>query len=99
MPLKPATRTVSIVVIILLAVLATLIVSVPTLQWRAKIVGMKLSGRLPELAIFDMLRWIVPGSPVYLGGLDERPTVGAAVRNVGVEDAGFIKRGQGHFQR
>jgi len=99
MPLKPSTRTVSIVVIVLVAALATLMVTVPPLQWRAKVVGLKLAGRLPELALIDMVRWIVPGSPVYLGDIVHRPTIGAGIRNVGVDNSDFIKPGQATFLR
>ena len=99
MPLKPFTRTISVVAIALAAILSLVIAATPALQWRAKVIGMKAAGRLPEVPLIDLLRWMEPGSPVYLGGLDARPTVGAAIRNIGVDDPESIKRGQAHFLR
>src|SRR5882724_6908220 len=99
MPVKSSARAIAIVAIVFVAGVAALCAAVPGLQWRAKVIALKVSGRLPEVGSTDMLRWLVPGSAVYLGGLHDRPTVGAGIRNIGLDDAEYAKRGQEHYLR
>ncbi len=51
------------------------------LAWRVRVFLAKLSGELPELPLTNFLRWLRPGSPVYLGGLADHPNVRAAILN------------------
>ena len=49
--------------------------------WRARVIRAKLLGQLPELPFSDMIRWMAPRSPVYLGALAEVPAVQSGISN------------------
>jgi alcohol dehydrogenase (cytochrome c) len=51
------------------------------IAWRYKVLSEKLTGKLPEIPIRDLLRWLPPGSPVYLQHLAEVPNVNASITN------------------
>jgi alcohol dehydrogenase (cytochrome c) len=52
------------------------------LAWRARVLKAKAMGELPELPLLDMLRWMAPRSPVYLGALAEVPNVRSSIQNI-----------------
>ena len=85
--------------IVLVATSAPAVTTVPTLKWRAAVVGLKLSGTLPEISAIDLVCWLMPGSPVYLEGLELRPTVEAGVLNTWEDDPAYAKRGEERFLR
>lgn len=85
--------------ILISGVLAILAQTVPDLRWRATVVGLKLSGRLPEVPAYDLARWLMPGSPVYLALLAERPTAEAGIPNTWEDNPDYAKRGEAHFKR
>ncbi len=47
--------------------------------WRFIILKEKLTGKIPEIPFLTLLRWMRPGSPVYLGELSEMPNVNASI--------------------
>ena len=96
---KWSLRLFAVVMIVLVAASAAVVTTVPTLKWRAAVVGLKLSGKLPEIPVIDLVRWLMPGSPVYLEGLELRPTVEAGVLNPWEDDPAYAKRGEEHFLR
>ena len=89
----------SIAALLGLLLASATIVAVPALQWRAKVVVLKIKGDLPDIPAAQLLSWMLPHSPVWLGGLATRPNVGAAVQNINAEDTEVISQGSGHFQR
>lgn len=50
-------------------------------RWRVGVLAAKLTGALREIPLVDLLRWIAPGSPVYLELLDENPNVHVSIKN------------------
>jgi alcohol dehydrogenase (cytochrome c) len=54
----------------------------PDLRWRVRVVVDKLTGRLPEIPGSDLVRWLRPDSPVYLGRLADTPSLHAAITNL-----------------
>lgn len=52
------------------------------LAWRARVLQAKVLGKLPELPLLDMLRWLAPHSPVYLGSLADVPNVRSGIQNL-----------------
>ena len=99
MQLKWSRRLMAFLLVVLIAGLAAFVTTVPTLNWRANVVELKLSGKLPEIALMDMARWLLPGSPVYLEGLSLRPTAESGIRNTWEDDPAYAKRGEEHFLR
>ena len=99
MQLKWSRRLMAFLLVVLIAGLAAFVTTVPTLNWRATVVGLKLSGKLPEIALMDMARWLMPGSPVYLEGLSLLPTAESGIRNTWEDDPAYAKRGEEHFLR
>lgn len=53
-----------------------------TLAWRARVVRAKLLGKIPELPLMDFLKWLAPGSAVYLGDLADNPNVVSGIQNL-----------------
>src|SRR5882762_4154542 len=78
-------RRLALIGLICLAVLgvtATLaIMASEGLAWRARVVRAKLSGKLPEIPLVDLVKWLVPQSPVYLGGLADNANVFSSIQN------------------
>ena len=62
------------------------------LSWRARVIGAKVAGELPEIPVPEFVRWLVPGSSVWLQPLAEYPNVHAAIQNP-VVDTGSIANG------
>lgn len=83
----------------LIAGFAVLVTAMPELHWRAKVAGLKLTGKLPEIATTDLMRWLVPGSPVYLEGLTDHPTADAGILNHFVDDGAYATRGEQKYRQ
>lgn len=49
--------------------------------WRMSVLKLKLTGRIPEIPFGTLVKWLKPGSPVYLEGLAEARNVNAGVTN------------------
>jgi alcohol dehydrogenase (cytochrome c) len=64
-----------------LAAIALAAVISPEVNWRARVLAHKLSGDLPTVPIVQLVRWMVPGSPVGLMDLARTPNPHAAIRN------------------
>jgi len=79
-------RRLALISLICVAVLggsATLaVIASDALAWRARVIRAKFLGGLPELPLVDLLRWLVPESPVYLGNLADIPNVRSGVQNL-----------------
>lgn len=72
----------AIAVLLLLGVTSAVAVwTVPELNWRARVVGMKASGGIQELSWSELLVMIKPGSGYYLEPLVESGNVFSAIRN------------------
>ena len=52
------------------------------IAWRLIVLKDKLTGKIPEIPASLLLKWLRPGSPVYLGGLAENPNVNMSVTNL-----------------
>lgn len=55
--------------------------SPPRVTWRLKLVAWKLSGRVPEIPLVTLVKWMRPGSPVNLYFVGEVPNVDARITN------------------
>jgi alcohol dehydrogenase (cytochrome c) len=99
MRLKWSWRWLAVTLVVIVGAFAALVNAVPDLKWRVTVVGLKLSGKVPEIAATDLVRWLMPGSPVYLALLAERPTVEAGVLNVWEDNAEYAKLGEKTFMR
>jgi alcohol dehydrogenase (cytochrome c) len=53
----------------------------PSIAWRVRLYGEKLTGRIPEIPLPLLVRWSAPRSPVNLYHLSETPNVNAAIEN------------------
>lgn len=51
-------------------------------SWRLAVLRYKLTGKIPEVSLPQLFRWMKPGSPVYLGGLADNPNVNEGVINL-----------------
>jgi len=74
-------------VLVVLVVLGVLLVVVADyasndVAWRITILKAKLSGKIPEIPLPLFLRWMLPGSPVYLGSLAKVPNVNSGITNL-----------------
>ena len=54
----------------------------PELQWRLRVVSAKARGDLSEIPLRNLIGWLAPHSPVYLGGVAENPNLHLSVKNV-----------------
>jgi len=95
-------RRLALIGLICLAVLgvtATLaIMASEGLAWRARVVRAKLSGELAEIPPVDLVKWLVPQSPVYLGGLADNPNVFSSIQN-SLSDKESVEKGARLFGR
>jgi hypothetical protein len=67
-------------IFVLIGILAVLLLTVADLAsndvaWRITVLKAKLSGKIPEIPFPLLLKWMRPGSPVYLGRLARVPNV------------------------
>lgn len=53
-----------------------------TVAWRVRVLKAKLSGKIPEIPFRLLVKWLRPGSPVYLEGLGDLPNVNSGVTNL-----------------
>jgi alcohol dehydrogenase (cytochrome c) len=51
------------------------------LRWRVGVLAVKLDGTLSEMPMTDLVRWMSPGSAVYLASLDENPNLHVSIKN------------------
>jgi alcohol dehydrogenase (cytochrome c) len=70
----------------------------PHIAWRVRLVAVKLSGRIPEIPLTNMIRWMRPGSPVNLNHLAYAPNVNASIANL-LTDGESAAEGQRTFAR
>lgn len=54
----------------------------PDVAWRVRVLGLKFEGRIPEIPLRSLLRWLIPHSPVALHDLAEIPNANASIRNI-----------------
>lgn len=99
MPSKSFWRVSAAVVVLTAGGLTAVTLAVPPIRDRAKVVRLKLAGHLPEVPAADLARWMLPGSPVWLGGMSEQPTADAGILNIWKDDAEWAERGEVTFQR
>jgi alcohol dehydrogenase (cytochrome c) len=57
----------------------------PPIAWRLAVLAHKANGRLKEIPLGSLLRWLKPGSPVYLEDLVETPNPHVAIRNTFID--------------
>jgi len=53
----------------------------PKVAWRVRLLTLKLTGRIPEIPLLQLLEWMRPRSPVKLERLAYVPNVGASITN------------------
>lgn len=102
MLVKSAWRLAASVLVLLLVLvvgLAIAINTIPAANWRWHVVQMKVTGKLDDVPTPDLVRWMLPGASVYLGQLSIFENSHAGILNIWLNDAGYIKRGQQHYQR
>jgi alcohol dehydrogenase (cytochrome c) len=51
------------------------------LRWRVGVLAVKLDGTLSEMPMTDLVKWMSPGSAVYLASLDENPNLHVSIKN------------------
>jgi alcohol dehydrogenase (cytochrome c) len=78
-----------VVVVATAAVIA--VKSSDDVAWRARVIQAKLSGALPELPLTVLVKWLAPGSPVYLAPLAEYPNVHSGIRNLLIDSDSAAK--------
>jgi len=59
-----------------------------TVVWRLAVLQSKIRGDLPAIPFWDLVRWMAPGSPLYLEALAKSPNPHSGIHNrfVGAED-------------
>jgi alcohol dehydrogenase (cytochrome c) len=81
---------VACLVLVLAGVLAVFTVAAPLLptdlRWRVSILGAKLTGRLPDIPIRELVTWLRPGSPVYLASLAGEFNPHSGIKNRALDD-------------
>ena len=70
-----------ILIAIAIIAVAFAVRSFAPVRWRYAVVASKLSGKLPEIPLRDLIRWLRPDSPVDLKGLAENPNPHFVVMN------------------
>jgi alcohol dehydrogenase (cytochrome c) len=84
----PLAALVIALVAALLVVAAIVVVTASdALAWRTRVLAAKLIGKLPEIQLRDVLRWLLPGGTVYVRPLADNPNVHAAIKNILIDDA------------
>lgn len=51
------------------------------LAWRFKVLQAKVSGKIPEIPLSTLVKWMKPHSSVYLGAMASKPNVHASIVN------------------
>lgn len=54
----------------------------PSVAWRVRLLGHKLSGQIPDIPWPMFIKWMRPGSPVNLHHLADEPDASASITNV-----------------
>ena len=89
----------AVVVLVLATALIATALAVQDLRWRVQVLAVKLSGDLGEIPFLQLVKWMARGSPVYLGGLAENASPGAAIRNLLDESPEAATQGASVFQQ
>ncbi|MEO8225765.1 MAG: PQQ-binding-like beta-propeller repeat protein [Gammaproteobacteria bacterium] len=92
-------RSVSLYAALGLVLAAIVVAGVPELNWRVQVILLKVRGELPGIPAGQLISWLRPGSPVWLGGLPDRPNASAAIQNTRLGDETAVAAGSEHFQR
>lgn len=74
-------RALSILGILIAVAVTGASLSSPAVAWRLKLVALKLSGRIPEIPLTTLVKWMPPGSPVNLYHLAEVPNANVSITN------------------
>lgn len=67
-------------------VIGAYVVLTPELHWRSQVILNKVQGKVSDLSLGEILRWIKPGSPVYLEGLAKNPSPYVAITNLFMDE-------------
>jgi alcohol dehydrogenase (cytochrome c) len=59
-PSKLRSGTLLLAILLLLAIVA--VAAVPSIRWRVQVMGLFAAGKIPDVELGDMLRWVRPGS-------------------------------------
>src|ERR1044071_6505263 len=78
---KTRIATILITLAILALIVTRFFAPVAPLQWRWSLMASKLSGKLPEIPLQALIRWMRPGSAVDLRGLVNNPNPHLMVLN------------------
>ncbi|HTT14026.1 MAG TPA: PQQ-binding-like beta-propeller repeat protein, partial [Burkholderiaceae bacterium] len=89
---------ISVALVTLAVGVGVIALSSEALAWRVQVIDAKLMGRLPQIPASNLIRWLAPGSAVYLGGLAENPNVHASVVSL-VTDPAAAAQGKELFAR
>jgi alcohol dehydrogenase (cytochrome c) len=79
---KPRARSIGFALLGVVVALAVAVAAVWELRWRAEVLWVKLSGNLPAIPTGQLIEWMLPGSPVYVGELAEQPSPHSSIRNL-----------------
>jgi alcohol dehydrogenase (cytochrome c) len=98
--MKSRRMTVVLAAAAVLVVAAAVVVNaVPPLKWRAQVIGLKLQGDLPEVSLLQLIAWMTPLSPVWLGEVPDQKNIPAAIRNINKDKPETLAAGAELFKR
>jgi mono/diheme cytochrome c family protein len=80
--LKRAVLVCVVVFILLAVVLGASVLLSDDVAWRFTVLKAKLSGKIPEIPLPQLIKWMRPGSAVYVGGLARTSNVNASIVNL-----------------
>ena len=80
--LKRAVLVCVVVFILFALVLGASVLVSDDVAWRFTVLKAKLSGKIPEIPLPLLIKWMRPGSPVYVGGLARTSNVNASIVNL-----------------
>jgi alcohol dehydrogenase (cytochrome c) len=63
------------------AYMAARFLAPPELRWRVRVVEAKARGDLGEIPLRNLIAWLAPHSPVYLGEVADNPNLHVSIRN------------------
>lgn len=81
-PLKGLFRIVLLVLVLVGILLSASAYASHDVAWRLIVLKEKITGKLPEIPFNLMIRWMRPGSPVYIGNLATLPNANRAIINL-----------------
>jgi alcohol dehydrogenase (cytochrome c) len=80
--LKRAALFCTIAVMLAALVIGISIAVSPEIAWRFTVLKEKLSGQIPEIPLPLLIKWMKPGSPVYVGRLANSANVNVSIVNL-----------------